>query len=1258
MDRGRARIPDRRSDITVAARAITPTLSESGPLPRREHLGLLAERFELVRKLGEGGYGVVYEALDLEWRTRVALKTLQGMDPNALLRFKEEFRSLQDVEHENLVHLGELMCFEGMWFFTMELVEGTDFFDHVRPVVERIGGIHLRRLDDARLRRALMQLVLALITVHQSGRVHCDIKPSNIRVDDEGRLVLLDFGLVTSVALSHVQGEDDMVLGTPSYMAPEQCRGDVLGPAADWYAVGVLLYEALTGRLPFDGPDHDVAVEKQHVVPVHPLDLSPEGAIDLADLAMQLLRIQPAERPSGAELLGMLLADNDVATAVPSGVRQRPAPPSAVPFIGRRAELEALTQHFGRTREWLPAFAYVSGESGVGKTSLVRSFEERVVTSHGALVLHGRCYERETVPYKAFDGIVDDLARHLSRLDAKACRELLPYGAKLLVQIFPVLKRVKALEDLPPLPLPQDLNVLRSHAFAALREILGRLSLDRALLLVIDDLQWTDQDSLSLLEELLQSAEAPSCMVVATGRPLTQLPGDISSQLEPLLALDMSRELPLVGLADSEAAQLARSLAKREHHASLLARIASEAKGHPLFVAELVRHVEAGHALESACQLDDALRARIDQLEPETRCLLETLAIASAPTAHVVLGRALALDVTELGRRLAQLRSLHLARSEQRAMAVCYHDRVRRVVLDALSPALLQQRHRALATALSVGHGSDLEIDVEQVAYQWRCAGDALRAARYCAQAAEAADRALAFNRAARLYGEALAQPQAFDAERSLALRVAYARALSCAGFSARAAEEYLAASTSCPKEEGRVLRRRAGQLMLRSGQIAEGIALADTLLDEVGISRPKTPTHAVVKLAWERTRLLARGLSYDRAPVEELHQNAECLDVLGAIAPSLAFLDLLGGSALQSQYARLSLSSGDVYHVTRALAMEALLRSTAERPPQSQVEGILQQVREIVAETQAPYLRAVSWMVHGYAHWVSFRLPEALGALVQAERTLSESCIDVAWELTNVRAALLNGLWNAGRLAQHDELARDWLRDARERGDRYAAAQLTVLGLGYQSSLTQGRPEAAEAVLDSSLSGWPETFQLPHWGRYIGRQLAALYRGDGSAYTLLQQTWPQIQRSQLLRIPYLALLTHADAAWACLDRCTQVAPSERRELMQRASSHVREIEKTRWPLSQALSDQITAQLHVLSGRKEDALAVLSSSARELAAHNSMYRFPTEYLAGVLLGGTEGQALIRRAEQWALHEGVNEPVRWFAAFAPVVRLLQ
>src|SRR5215510_1562519 len=262
------------SFLREAAR-VTDGTPSAATAPLQAGVHLWGDRFEIERPLGTGGMGVVYAAHDHHRGCAVAVKTLRAATLDALHRLRDEFLVLHDLAHPNLVSLGELFDDDGRWFFSMELVDGVDFLRHVRP-----DGM----LDIGRLRSAMAQLAAGLGFLHAAGKVHRDVKPSNVLCTGE-RVVLLDFGLASD-------GGDSGRAGTLPYMAPEQHEGAHVGAAADWYAVGVMLWAALAGRLPFAGDERELAASKLRGAP------AVEGPADLVALAAALLNPDPARRPS------------------------------------------------------------------------------------------------------------------------------------------------------------------------------------------------------------------------------------------------------------------------------------------------------------------------------------------------------------------------------------------------------------------------------------------------------------------------------------------------------------------------------------------------------------------------------------------------------------------------------------------------------------------------------------------------------------------------------------------------------------------------------------------------------------------------------------------------------------------------------------------------------------------------------------------------------------------------------------------------
>jgi tRNA A-37 threonylcarbamoyl transferase component Bud32 len=1207
-------------------------------------------RFEIRRVIGRGAMGVVYEALDRKLDLPVALKTLHAPDAHAIYRLKKEFRLVQDLQHENLVALGELVEDEGTWFFTMELLDGVDFRTYVRGIEAQPPGDSqpppLSTFDETRLREALGQLLRGLDVLHVHDFVHRDVKPSNVLVTSEGRTVLLDFGLATAAGAS-MQSMADHVVGTAHYMAPEQAASRMVTAKADMYAVGVMLYEALTGRPPLDGNMLALLMRKQSEVETKPSELAPNVPADLEALCMDLLRIDPDARPDAASALLRLGLDPRHSRSFSTSHLLS----EAGMLLGRDKEQQALRAALARTREHGTQAVLVRGGSGLGKTTLIQAFCSEVSHSdEPGLVVSGRCYEREITPYRGFDAVIDELARHLRMLDDARVAELVPADAFVLTRLFPVLGRVGAIARGKARAAPGgDQQHLRTRAFECLRAILAGLSKNEPIVIFIDDVQWADGDGLTLLSDLVRGNDAPRVLWLLASRMGEEYERDdgpvsvVRSALGPRLT-----ELE-IGLLDPDAShKLAYELLNRVDPQSIGAAddVAREAKGFPLHIVELVQHTALrGWSEGTPPRLDDVIWERIHQLPEEASQALRVVCTAPGPLSNDLIARASGFVARQTSRLVAMLRVAHLVRWTPQGMAEPYHERVRIAVLQRMTEAEQQAVHAQIAHAL------ETELDrPELLVHHLRAMGDAVRTARLATQAGHRAVNALAFDRAATLYQIALdAGGHKEDEERSL--RLCLARALVNMGRCAAAAAEFVRAASGADPETRLEAMRLAAEQLLVSGHIELGLEVAKDLLAELKLSLPRTPRAALFSLLWHRLRLWFRGLAWHERRAGQLtREQINLVEVLRAVGQGLAMVDNIRGADFNARFLLRALELGDRGRVAQALGSEATYRGSQGLKEVTQARNLARTVQDIAERQDDPYYQAWSNAISGTLDYFEGRFERAEQRLKRAIMLYRAETTASNWELSSTILFRIFSLRHMGAVGTLQAEFERELREAERRGDRNIETSLRR----YCNFLWLARDDAKGAEENLSIAPWAPPdgrFHLQHWYELDARTELDLYRDSvrGGPQAALARFVP-VERSMLMRVQTIRAL----ATWlkgrlllACGDE------GDQRSRLRMVEKLAKKLKKEGQPYSLAWGGMLEAAVHASRGERERA----SQRLREVAQLADDYSMKLLAAAarlrlGELTTGEEGARLVRTAEEAMRAAPVKNPRAFANLLAP------
>lgn len=744
----------------------------------------------MERPLGRGGMGAVYLAHDALLGRAVALKRAQRREPADLLRFKREFRVIERLTHPNLVRLYELGSDDEGLYYTMEAIDGTDLGSHC-AAGDRV----------ERLRRVLPSLLDALAFLHAHGVVHCDLKPSNVLVARDGTVKLLDFGVLAELSSST---HDAAVAGTPAYLAPERIRGEPATPATDLYALGCTIFEVLTGRPPFVGTTSTVLAAHASEPPPRVLDLAPDIPEDLDALCRALMAKEPSERPTISALR-----------------REGPAlSPLARTLVGRDALSRSILARLdGGARPLV-----LSGPTGVGKSAMLEWLAGEA-SRRGMVVLRSAARSTERLAYNALDAALDDLARTLMKGDRSFDRR----AQRIAAEAFPLLRAgSRALDEARERVRAKLFGVRETHQehtrreiFDAVARLLDDIAGDRGALLVVDDAQWADVDSIALLRHLLERTRPEVHIALVLRNDVTRGLAHAWLEAEGIETIEVPPLAP-----EHTAAIVRRTAEQLGAHPSeeALAAAARACHGRP-FLAEV-----AGRALAqgSSASLDDQLAAAWHREGELLAVLVAGDGWMPVEMLAAILGRPLGA-IDEALRELERAGLVRCAGGALDGFADLYHDGVRTAALGRLAASERVALHGRIADYLLGAKDAPPQRLVRHLA----SAGRVKEAAIHARRAAELAIRQRAFGSAADMYAVVLeADPH------DRAAREARAWALEQSSRYAEAASEWAELARDAPPEAARDLALHEAHALLAASRMADGLRRLDTALARSGYGR------------------------------------------------------------------------------------------------------------------------------------------------------------------------------------------------------------------------------------------------------------------------------------------------------------------------------------------------------------------------------------------------------------------------------------
>jgi predicted ATPase/tRNA A-37 threonylcarbamoyl transferase component Bud32 len=734
-------------------------------------------RYAVLKKLGEGGKGVVYKARDTVLNRVVAIKILKTMvGEEAYSRFMREAQAVGRLNHPNVVTIYDIGKDEEKQFFVLEFVDGMSLRELMSTYPEG-------KCDIQTALRIAIDVCGALQYAHSQGVLHRDIKPENIMLTREDTAKLMDFGLAKMLGQPSLT-QEGVIVGTVAYVAPEIALGRGADARSDLYSFGAVLYESLTGKSPFVGEDPvKIIFSHIHDCPISPKRLNSKVPEALGDCIMKLLEKEPEKRyQSAADLLQVLrgIAEGFLREAYMPSTKQVVVVPSPrlvaereVQLIDRVNEMGILRQAVDITVQGEGGLVFLFGEPGIGKTRLTRELGA-YARLRGMQVVYGRCpalFRMDGLPpYVLWKEVIRN---YLEVCSPEQLYRVVGFYPSEVCKLVPDLaQRLRTV----PQSLPITPEHERDRLFEAVSQFVTNISRESPLLVVLDDLQWVDQSSLLLMHYIARGVYRAPMLILGAYRD-TDIDEKhvLSSVLTELNRERLVKSVPLKRMSRDEISEMIKRILEQDEVPTEFCELVYEkTRGNPFFVEEVIKSLREEEVIfrkenqwkireiskiDFPATVKNVIKARIERLDDECQNVLTLASFVGNDFSFAALcgvtglAEDKVLDLTERMLKTGLVKERVIRGEDVYSFADII---VRDVVHEEVSHLRHKKLHGAVGSALEKIYEKKIDEHLGELALHFLESGDEEKALSYFLRAGDKAATVYANNEAVSYFHHAL----------------------------------------------------------------------------------------------------------------------------------------------------------------------------------------------------------------------------------------------------------------------------------------------------------------------------------------------------------------------------------------------------------------------------------------------------------------------------------------------------------------------